>query len=1069
MDPVAPRGGSPARVQPLIGRRRELAVLRERLAELEAGRGALVLVIGEPGIGKTRLAEELADEARARGIGVAWGAGWDGGGAPAYWPWIQVIRGLRPELPAPDGALLRDIGPLWDAGDGEDSGLDPELLRFRRLDALRAVLLAASSRRPRLVVLDDLHAADPGSLEALQFQARAARELRVLFVATSRLDRGAGPEASALAGLATLATVLRPARFGVQETRELLAGLEPVPSTLAEEIHRRSGGNPLFAREMVQHVRAGGSLAEVPERVGASISERLDRLDRGQLAMAEAAAVLGREFSLSLLAEVVGADGPAVEERLRGPGLAGIVERLEPDRAAFSHPLFREGLLARLGPARRSALHLAAARALSRSAEPGAEDAVAQHLLDAQPVGEPGPALAALAQAAGAARRTAAYPRAVELLEAALRVEGRLPEDPSRRIDLQLQLAELCARTGNGERARALARDAATRARAAADPELLARAALAYGAELRVGVVDPELVAMLEQALQVPGAASGMRARLLARLAAALQPADDPDEPIRLAREAVSLARAAGQPEGLVAVLDAAGSALGAYAPPGERMAISQELYDRALVRGDLILAQHAAARLAVDASELGDLPQAAAAAAAHEKLGAALGHPRWRWRSALLRSMSALACGRWEDSEAAQAEAAERARAADNPAAEMILFLHRLGAFRARAAGGVVEATELLSHPPPGLAAQAAMGALMRASGLARAGDVAAARQALAALPAPLALRRLPLAVVTEADVVMRIADRERAAEVLPLLGALGWPAVSWSATGYIWEGPLGHWVGGLLGVLGRWDEAVPVLEEALSLAASAGAVPVAADVRCTLALALAGRGADGDLARADGLLEAAAADAGRLGMALLAARVGRARQRPGRAALAGTRPPEDAQGQPHLAREGDVFAFEFQGRIVRLRATRGLEILETLLRSPGREFHVLELEVPDADHAAERGDAGELLDARARSAYRARIAALEEELREAQDWHDPARCERLGFELSFLREELARGLALGGRSRRAAGAAERARVNVQKRLRSALRRIAAELPEAGRHLDRELRTGVLVCYRRA
>ncbi len=732
------------------------------------------------------------------------------------------------------------------------------------------------------------------------------------------------------------------------------------------------------------------------------------------------------------------------------------------------HPLFREGLLALLEPARRSALHLAAAEALSRAAAPGAEEAVAQHLLDAQPSGDPARALAAALRAAEAARRNAGYPRAVELLEAALRVERRLPEDPLRGIDLQLRLAELCARSGKGERARALAREAAARARGTADPMLTARAALAYGAELRMGVVDPELIAMLEQALRNPGLSAGMRARLLARLAAALQPSSDPAQPIQLARDAVALARASGEADELIAVLHAAGSALAAYAPPGERMPLSQELYERALARGDLLLAQQATARLAIDASELIDLSQAAAAAAAHEKLGDALGHPRWRWRGALLRSMCALAAGRWAEAEAAQAQAAERAREADDPTAELILFLHRLGAFRARAAGGVDEAERILRQPPAGLAVYASMSAIMRASAMARVGEDEAARQVMAAIPGPLAPRQLPLGVVVEADAAMRLGQRDGAEELLPLLRALGWPAMSWGATGYIWEGPVGHWMGGLLAVLERWEEAVPVLEEALGAAAAAGARPVAADVRCTLALALAGRGAGGDLERADELLGAASEEAERLGMTWLAGRVDWTRKGRRPAAVS---PFRTARHAPALAlrREGEVWALEFQGRTVRLRSSRGLEILDTLLRSPGREFHALELSGPDAGGSeTDPGDAGELLDAPARRAYRARLVELEAELREAQAWHDPARCQRLGAELSFLREELARGLGLGGRARRAAGAAERARINVQKRLRSALRRIAAELPEAGRHLDRELRTGALVSYGR-
>src|SRR5687767_1671503 len=137
----------------MLGRERELAQLLDGLDSLASGRGCLTLVTGEPGIGKTRLADELCSRARERGARCVWGAAWDGGGAPAYWPWIQVLRALRAELGAPDARLVRDLGPLADEVSGDDDG-DPEVVRFRRFDALRAVLAAASANAPLVVVLD---------------------------------------------------------------------------------------------------------------------------------------------------------------------------------------------------------------------------------------------------------------------------------------------------------------------------------------------------------------------------------------------------------------------------------------------------------------------------------------------------------------------------------------------------------------------------------------------------------------------------------------------------------------------------------------------------------------------------------------------------------------------------------------------------------------------------------------------------------------------------------------------------------------------------------------------------
>ena len=167
----------------------------------------------------------------------------------------------------------------------------------------------------------------------------------------------------------------------------------------------------------------------------------------------------------------------------------------------------------------------------------------------------------------------------------------------------------------------------------------------------------------------------------MARLAAAQQPAPDPQVPVGQARQAIALARASGDAETLLVTLYTAGSALVDYASAEERLPLSRELVALALPRGELTIGQRAYARLAVDCLELGALAEAEVAIAAHERLGQALGHPRWRWRSALLRSMHALLVGRWQDAEAGPG----RGRAA-----------HRRGRGRRRAA-------DLADPPGPG------------------------------------------------------------------------------------------------------------------------------------------------------------------------------------------------------------------------------------------------------------------------------------------------------------------------------------------------------------------------------
>src|SRR5688572_14649071 len=263
----------------MIGRERELDLLLEGLDALPSGRGRLFLLAGEPGIGKTRLADELCKRATERGAHCAWGAAWDGGGAPAYWPWIQALRALRVHFGEPDTRLRRDLGPLWDEGAGEDDehGRDPEMVRFRRFDALRAVLASASARAPVVLVLDDLHAADRGSLLALQFLARALRQCPVLVLGThrdaeARLDPAVG---EILSRIAREGTSIALRRLDEPHVAHLMGDLDHVTPELVASVYEASGGNPLFVEEVVRWVRMGGHTREVPDGVRAIIDDRV--------------------------------------------------------------------------------------------------------------------------------------------------------------------------------------------------------------------------------------------------------------------------------------------------------------------------------------------------------------------------------------------------------------------------------------------------------------------------------------------------------------------------------------------------------------------------------------------------------------------------------------------------------------------------------------------------------------------------------------------------------------------------------------------------------------------------
>ena len=184
---------------PFVGRAGELAALTADLDAAVGGRGGVVLVAGEPGIGKTRLAEELAARATARGAVVLWGRCWEGAGAPSFWPWVQVVRGYV-QVQADDPASLRhdlgagaaDIAQLVPAVHDcipdlpAPPPLEPEAARFRLFDSLAGFLRTAAARRPLLLVLDDLHWADVPSLALLRFMSRELEGTGPLVVGSYR-------------------------------------------------------------------------------------------------------------------------------------------------------------------------------------------------------------------------------------------------------------------------------------------------------------------------------------------------------------------------------------------------------------------------------------------------------------------------------------------------------------------------------------------------------------------------------------------------------------------------------------------------------------------------------------------------------------------------------------------------------------------------------------------------------------------------------------------------------------------------------------------------------------------
>ncbi len=678
---------------PFVGRAGELAALTADLDAAVAGRGGVVLVAGEPGIGKTRLAEELAVRATARGAVVLWGRCWEGAGAPSFWPWVQVVRGYV-QVQAGDPASLRhdlgagaaDIAQLVPAVHDcipdlpAPSPLEPEAARFRLFDSLAAFLRAAAARRPLLLVLDDLHWADVPSLAVLRFMSRELEGTGPLVVGSYRQSE-VGQGHPLLAAVADLARGqhrwLLLGGLGQRDVASfvaLVAGTEP-STELVAEVYRQTDGNPFFLTEVVRLLasqgrldpaaRGGGVLGGgLPEGVRAVVAERLGHLTGDCRRILEVAAVVGRDFELRVLQPASGLDTERLLVLLEEAEAVRVVGTVPGglSRWRFAHALVREVLYEGLLAARRVHLHRLVGEALEAvyAADPGPHLAeLAHHLVEAAPGSEES-AAKAVQMAILAGRRAVevlAWEDAAELFEralAALELAGQ--PGPQQRCELLLAVGEARMAASDVPAARTAYQQAGELARRIGSAEALARAGLGLGSEFTSGVVDPVQVGLLEEALTALGKAdSPLRARVLAGLARALVSTPQVERRLALSEDAVQMARRLGDPATLAAVLFGRhlavwGSARAEVA--GERLGIATEVVGLAEQIGDRAMALRGRGLRRIDLLELGDLVGYDADLATAERAARELRQLRYRWQLPLAHATRALLAGRFAQAE---------------------------------------------------------------------------------------------------------------------------------------------------------------------------------------------------------------------------------------------------------------------------------------------------------------------------------------------------------------------------------------------------------------------------------
>jgi predicted ATPase len=453
-----PAGGSAAPAMPagLIGREASLSALAAQLSQAHGGRGAIAWVSGVPGIGKTRLLEELAILARASAATVHFLRCHETPAQPPFWPWSSLVEELAQDASGARGRELRDAGAALEA---PNAGL-------RAFDAVTRAIVGARGAGPLVVIVDDLQWADEGSLELLRFFVREIRDARVLVVGAYRDN---APSARALGAiLQEYGSVSVPLRgLSREETARLVqarAGQEPSTS-FATAIHERTGGSPLFIEQLLatewatralhDESRAAATSLDLERGLLEAFARHLDGLTSSCKDVLSWAALLGKEFDFAVLSAASGVEGNELLDHLDRAASARVVHRTA-GRHAFVHPLIADVLYKSLTASERASRHRIVGQALEQL-HAGALDlqaeAIAHHFFKAAPTGTARAAFEYSVRASRNAGRMGDAKRAVGLLQQALRALDLIADAHLERLDVQLELARALMSAGLADRA----------------------------------------------------------------------------------------------------------------------------------------------------------------------------------------------------------------------------------------------------------------------------------------------------------------------------------------------------------------------------------------------------------------------------------------------------------------------------------------------------------------------------------------------------------------------------------------------------------------------------------------
>jgi class 3 adenylate cyclase/tetratricopeptide (TPR) repeat protein len=889
-----------------VGRRDEIDQLRAALELTLSGKTTLAFIAGEPGIGKTRLAQEFAVYAELRGAQVLTGRSYEGEATVPYRPFVEALR--QYVRAKPDGELRQQMGAgapeiatmVSDVRQRfpdiqEAPKLEADAERLRLFDSITTFLRNASVAQPIVLLLDDLHWVDRPSLLLLQHVARHATNDRLLLLATYRdveLDR-THPLSEALAGFRRLERFTRVALRGLSQddVEAMLTSIDTDEANalqrhaLGQALYQETKGNPFFIREVLSHlieerliVRQGGrwvgrvsSVSDlgIPEGVRDVIARRLGRLTPDCRAMLTRASTMVRGFTWEALRAINPQSDEEALLSLLEEALAAqlVAPRREetPIVYDFTHPLIRHTLYDEISGPRRVLLHRqigAALEALYRDNFDAHAGELAYHFYQAAPGGDVQKAVDFATRAGERAMALHGHEEAVGHFERAMQaLELAQPVDERALARLLVLAGHALWHAGDFAQARDRYHRGARLARSVAAVDLLVEAAVGYGgnvASFAAGTVDQRLIEMLEAALAVlPDEDSEDRAILMATLAGALAFERSSQQRVRqLCDASLAMARRLARPNVIGRVLTYRHWALTIPGNARQRLEMAIEIVRVGEAAADLQLQLQGWLWASLDHVEVGEWHLAENAAARYHDLVETIRSPYYRWFGLVWDGMLALMQGRFDEGESLAQQALAAGQGTGNANALQV-FAGQLAWIRLEQ-GRLAEIEPVikgaLAQNPDWAAWRAVLAMVYSETGrLDEARETVAelCRDRCAAIPRDF-LFLITVGVVC--IVLTEVQDAEAAAEVY---GAAIDDADAFVVVPGLAAGPLASFLPVTTTVLGRFDESEALYAHAYESARRAGATYTLNWTRQYEARTLLRRDAPGDRTRALELID--------------------------------------------------------------------------------------------------------------------------------------------------------------------------------------------------------------------